>query len=95
MGKKKYEYIFFGSLRKFFRCVFEHIVLQLSRALRNRFTEIWCETYYDKTDFVAIIEHNVKQGLSLGNQQDGTSGFGRAIFDFALWLKNNCPTHVK
>ncbi|KAJ8936231.1 hypothetical protein NQ318_010646 [Aromia moschata] len=62
---------------------------ELSPALRNRFTEIWCESCTDRGDLVAIIEHNIKPGLSFGNQQDGSSGIGNSIMDFIAWFKKS------
>ena len=63
--------------------------LQLSPALRNRFTEIWCPQTNDRQDLINIIEHNLKPGIHLCNQEDGTSGIGRAIMDFVAWFTNN------
>ncbi|XP_018570303.1 midasin [Anoplophora glabripennis] len=60
---------------------------ELSPALRNRFTEIWCESCTDRQDLVAIIEKNIKPELSLGNQQDGSS-IGNNIMDFVEWFQN-------
>ncbi|KAL1131390.1 hypothetical protein AAG570_011007 [Ranatra chinensis] len=58
---------------------------ELSPALRNRFTEIWCEgPNYE--DIIAIMEHNIRPGLSLGNQEDGTSGIGKALVHFVKWF---------
>ncbi|XP_078699924.1 midasin-like [Branchiostoma floridae x Branchiostoma belcheri] len=59
---------------------------ELSPALRNRFTEIWCPSTYDPTDLVQIIEHNLSDGLQLCNQEDGTSGFGHAMIEFISWF---------
>ncbi|CAH1229365.1 MDN1 [Branchiostoma lanceolatum] len=59
---------------------------ELSPALRNRFTEIWCPSTYDPTDLVQIIEHNLSDGLQLCNQEDGTSGFGHAMMEFIAWF---------
>lgn len=59
---------------------------ELSPALRNRFTEIWCESCTDRQDLVAIIEKNIKPELSLGNQQDGSS-IGNNIMDFVEWFQ--------
>lgn len=61
---------------------------ELSPALRNRFTEIWCEPCKDRQDLVAIIERNIKAGTSFGNQQDGSSGVGNSIMDFVEWFEN-------
>lgn len=41
---------------------------QLSPALRNRFTEIWCPQSNSRSDLVQIIQHNLRSGLTL----DGT-----------------------
>ncbi|XP_064213116.1 midasin isoform X2 [Tribolium castaneum] len=60
---------------------------ELSPALRNRFTEIWCESCTDRDDLIAIIEQNVKEGISFGNQQDGSSGIGKNIMDFVEWFR--------
>uniref|UniRef100_A0A8W8MR76 Midasin n=1 Tax=Magallana gigas TaxID=29159 RepID=A0A8W8MR76_MAGGI len=62
---------------------------ELSPALRNRFTEIWCPTTSERDDLIHIIEHNLSPGIHLGNQQDGTSGVGRVIMDFVDWFTNN------
>ncbi|XP_073983569.1 midasin isoform X4 [Rhodnius prolixus] len=61
---------------------------ELSPALRNRLSEIWCEGPKSQTDLIQIIEHNVKSGLFFGNQQDGSSGIGIAIYNFVQWLKS-------
>lgn len=39
--------------------------VQLSPALRNRFTEIWCPQNNSRNDLMQIIEHNLRPGLSL------------------------------
>ncbi|XP_070191391.1 midasin-like isoform X1 [Littorina saxatilis] len=62
---------------------------ELSPALRNRFTEIWCPQSNGRDDLITIIEHNLRPGLHLANNQDGTSGFGAAIMDFVTWFSNN------
>ncbi|XP_052242535.1 midasin-like [Dreissena polymorpha] len=62
---------------------------ELSPALRNRFTEIWCPPSNQRQDLVDIIEHNLHSGIHLGNQEDGTSGIGRAVMDFVEWFSNN------
>lgn len=61
--------------------------MQLSPALRNRLTEIWCESCDDDDDRIAIIEHNVKDGLCFGNQEDGSSGIGKTIINFINWFQ--------
>ncbi|XP_041350636.1 midasin-like [Gigantopelta aegis] len=62
---------------------------ELSPALRNRFTEIWCPPTNQRQDLIEIIEHNLKDGICLSNQQDGTSGFGTAMMGFIDWFRNN------
>ncbi|XP_069167675.1 LOW QUALITY PROTEIN: midasin-like [Procambarus clarkii] len=57
---------------------------ELSPALRNRFTEIWCpkvEINRVASDVLGIIEHNVKKTIVL-NTEANTSGFGNAILEF-------------
>ncbi|XP_054261518.1 midasin-like isoform X2 [Macrosteles quadrilineatus] len=61
---------------------------ELSPALRNRLTEIWCEGISERQDWLSVIEHNVRLGLSLGNQQDATSGVGNLMLDFLDWFHN-------
>ena len=65
------------------------VIFQLSPALRNRFTEIWCPPSNDRQDLISIIEHNLVDGIQLGNQEDGSSGVGKAIIDFVEWFANN------
>ncbi|KAL3884189.1 hypothetical protein ACJMK2_030409, partial [Sinanodonta woodiana] len=62
---------------------------ELSPALRNRFTEIWCPPADQRQDLIDIIEHNLLPGIHLCNQEDGTSGIGKAILDFVEWFSNN------
>ncbi|XP_059144482.1 midasin-like [Physella acuta] len=59
---------------------------ELSPALRNRFTEIWCPQSHDAADLISVIEKNIKAGLQLFPTTDGSSGFGRAIVDFIQWF---------
>ncbi|XP_014672453.1 PREDICTED: midasin-like [Priapulus caudatus] len=63
---------------------------ELSPALRNRFTEIWCPQSNSNADLVAIIEHNVRRGIALGSpQEDGASGVGGAIVEFLQWFTSS------
>ncbi|XP_076466261.1 midasin-like [Babylonia areolata] len=62
---------------------------ELSPALRNRFTEIWCPQSTSRGDLISIIEHNVRPGLRLSTSEDGQSGFGVAIMDFVTWFSNS------
>ncbi|GBP23274.1 Midasin [Eumeta japonica] len=61
---------------------------ELSPALRNRFTEIWCDSVTSKDDLLQVLEKSVNRDISLANQQDGTSGLGKNILDFTDYLKN-------
>ncbi|XP_032398227.1 midasin [Etheostoma spectabile] len=54
---------------------------ELSPALRNRFTEIWCPQSNSRADLVQIIQHNLRSGLSL----DG-SDIAELMLDFIEWL---------
>lgn len=63
---------------------------ELSPALRNRFTELWCpkvEIKRSASDVIAIIEHNVSKELHL-NQEDNTSGIGNAMLEFLKHFTN-------
>ncbi|XP_046665626.1 midasin-like [Homalodisca vitripennis] len=60
---------------------------ELSPALRNRLTEVWCEGITERVDWLNVIEHNIRAGLSLGNQQDATSGIGPVMLDFIYWFR--------
>ncbi|XP_041831629.1 LOW QUALITY PROTEIN: midasin [Melanotaenia boesemani] len=54
---------------------------ELSPALRNRFTEIWCPQSNGRSDLVQIIQHNLRHGLSL----DG-GDIAELMLDFTDWL---------
>ncbi|XP_054617732.1 midasin isoform X2 [Dunckerocampus dactyliophorus] len=54
---------------------------ELSPALRNRFTEIWCPQSNGRTDLRQIVQHNLRPGLSL----DG-GDIADLILDFIEWL---------
>ncbi|XP_077567526.1 midasin isoform X1 [Stigmatopora nigra] len=54
---------------------------ELSPALRNRFTEIWCPQSNDRTDLHHVIQHNLHSGLSL----DG-GDIADLILDFIEWF---------
>ncbi|XP_074625737.1 midasin-like [Acropora palmata] len=59
---------------------------ELSPALRNRFTEIWCPPSKSREDLVQIIEHNIKSDISFESASPGSSGIGEAIMNFIEWL---------
>uniref|UniRef100_A0A3Q4MRM4 Midasin n=1 Tax=Neolamprologus brichardi TaxID=32507 RepID=A0A3Q4MRM4_NEOBR len=54
---------------------------ELSPALRNRFTELWCPQTNNRSDLVKIIQHNLRSGLSL----DG-GDVAELMLDFIEWL---------
>ncbi|XP_023948089.2 midasin [Bicyclus anynana] len=60
---------------------------ELSPALRNRFTEIWCDHVSSREDLLSVLEKSVHKQIALGNREDGTSGIGACILDFTDWLK--------
>lgn len=62
---------------------------ELSPALRNRFTEIWCDSVTIREDLLKVLEKSVCKEISLRNQEDGSSGIGNSILDFTDWLKNS------
>ncbi|CAM1297592.1 MDN1 (predicted) [Pycnogonum litorale] len=63
---------------------------ELSPALRDRFTEIWCPSTFTAEDLISIVEHNVNKEIRLSTQSDEiTSGFGRAMVEFIAWFSNN------
>ncbi|KAI5634933.1 AAA domain (dynein-related subfamily) domain-containing protein [Phthorimaea operculella] len=66
---------------------------ELSPALRNRFTEIWCDSVTSREDLLKVLEKSVAKGISLGNQEDGSSGIGNSILDFTNWLKSSEVTN--
>ncbi|XP_015122824.1 midasin [Diachasma alloeum] len=57
---------------------------ELSPALRNRFTEIWCEGCTDNSDLQVIIEHNLRSRPHIDNQT-----IARAMITFLDWLKSS------
>lgn len=56
---------------------------ELSPALRNRFTEIWCESCLETNDLNDIIMHNLDVESS---QCNGKLSLAKAILSFVLWL---------
>ncbi|XP_067097253.1 midasin [Osmerus mordax] len=54
---------------------------ELSPALRNRFTEIWCPQTNSRSDLVQIIQHNLRSGLAI----DG-GDIAELMLDFIDWL---------
>lgn len=58
--------------------------LQLSPALRNRFTEIWCPGMASSADLAAIADHNLGATIHLGS-----CTLGAAIAAFLDWLRSD------
>ncbi|KAM4771043.1 midasin [Rhinophrynus dorsalis] len=61
---------------------------ELSPALRNRFTEIWCPQSNDRQDLVEIIKHNLHPGLSLDSSHCRGADVADLMMDFIEWLTN-------
>ncbi|XP_073531808.1 midasin [Phyllobates terribilis] len=61
---------------------------ELSPALRNRFTEIWCPQSNDRLDLVEIIKHNLNPGMTLTLSDDSGAILADLIIDFIEWLTN-------
>ncbi|KAM3931945.1 midasin [Leptodactylus fuscus] len=61
---------------------------ELSPALRNRFTEIWCPQSNNRFDLVEIIKHNLNPGHSLTFSDDSGAVVADIIMDFIEWLTN-------
>ncbi|XP_017784384.1 PREDICTED: midasin [Nicrophorus vespilloides] len=53
---------------------------ELSPALRNRFTEIWCEPCSNRQDLIDIVKHNLCATVS-------SQGVANNIIDFVDWFK--------
>jgi len=67
-------------------------ILQLSPALRNRFTEIWCPATCDKNDLIDIIAHNFVRGVAEYSWFQHTSAelprvLGSAMLEFSHWFQ--------
>ncbi|KAF5919872.1 hypothetical protein HPG69_014236 [Diceros bicornis minor] len=59
---------------------------ELSPALRNRFTEIWCPQSISREDLIQIISHNLRPGLSLGRIDHKGVDIAEVMLDFTDWL---------
>nr|XP_015209182.1 PREDICTED: midasin [Lepisosteus oculatus] len=59
---------------------------ELSPALRNRFTEIWCPQSNSRSDLVQIIQHNLRSGLSLDHINHQGRDIAELMLDFIDWL---------
>uniref|UniRef100_A0A8B9KV40 Midasin n=1 Tax=Astyanax mexicanus TaxID=7994 RepID=A0A8B9KV40_ASTMX len=61
---------------------------ELSPALRNRFTEIWCPQTNSRSDLMKIIQHNLRSGLSLDQRDHQGKDIAELMLDFIDWLTN-------
>ncbi|XP_003200751.2 midasin [Danio rerio] len=61
---------------------------ELSPALRNRFTEIWCPQSNSRNDLIQIIQHNLRPGLSLDQHDHQGKDIAELMLDFIDWLTN-------
>ncbi|KAL1775570.1 midasin isoform X1 [Sigmodon hispidus] len=59
---------------------------ELSPALRNRFTEIWCPQSTRREDLIQIINHNLHPRLSLGRRGYKRADIAEVMLDFIDWL---------
>ncbi|XP_015604930.1 midasin [Cephus cinctus] len=57
---------------------------ELSPALRNRFTEIWCEGCTKRSDLQEIIEHNLSRTL-----EADAGVIARSMLEFVDWLSSS------
>uniref|UniRef100_A0A452IL40 Midasin n=1 Tax=Gopherus agassizii TaxID=38772 RepID=A0A452IL40_9SAUR len=61
---------------------------ELSPALRNRFTEIWCPQSNSRDDLIQIVKHNLHPGLSLSRINYQGIDIAELMMDFIEWLTN-------
>ncbi|XP_069743424.1 midasin [Narcine bancroftii] len=61
---------------------------ELSPALRNRFTEIWCPPCNSRDDLMEIIQHNLCPKLSFDGEDHKGKDIAELILDFIDWLKS-------
>ncbi|XP_060128572.1 midasin isoform X2 [Zootoca vivipara] len=59
---------------------------ELSPALRNRFTEIWCPQSNNRVDLMQIVNHNLHPGLCFAKQNDKGADIAGLMMDFIEWL---------
>ncbi|XP_067947567.1 midasin-like [Watersipora subatra] len=61
---------------------------ELSPALRNRFTEIWCPQSRNLNDFKLIIAHNISTELKMLDCRGQVLEYSDAIVQFIDWFHN-------
>lgn len=65
---------------------------ELSPALRNRFTEIWCRSIDGREDLIKIAEHSLKVGFGVINQSNVNTlvtDIATTIVDTTLFIKSH------
>lgn len=65
---------------------------ELSPALRNRFTEIWCRSIEDKNDLIKIAAHSLKTGYNVLNESSVdvlVGDIAAIIVNTVSFIKNN------
>lgn len=66
---------------------------ELSPALRNRFTEIWCRSIDGREDLIKIAEHSLKVGYQLIDSPTATdmlvNDIATIVVDATLFIKRN------
>lgn len=61
---------------------------ELSPALRNRFTEVWCPQSNKRNDLLDVIKHNLNPRICLDTIDGNDGGMAELIMDFIEWLIN-------
>nr|XP_056712126.1 midasin [Euleptes europaea] len=61
---------------------------ELSPALRNRFTEIWCPQSNHREDLIQIVKHNLHPELRLVGTNHNGSDIAEVMMDFIEWVTN-------
>ncbi|XP_031820381.1 midasin [Sarcophilus harrisii] len=59
---------------------------ELSPALRNRFTEIWCPQSKSRKDLIQIVKRSLHPGLSLGKVDHQGTDVAELMMEFIDWL---------
>ncbi|XP_064411298.1 midasin [Latimeria chalumnae] len=59
---------------------------ELSPALRNRFTEVWCPQSNSRSDLSQIVQHNLRPGLFLDGTDSQGADIAKLMLDFIDWL---------
>ncbi|OQV14305.1 Midasin [Hypsibius exemplaris] len=67
---------------------------ELSPALRNRFTEIWCGNLEIELDLQPLLDHNLFRGTSLWENAELKSLFQRTMGEFVVWFSQQYPRIV-